>query len=161
MNGVLKGVGVAMGTAFVAVGVAAAAAGRALVGTTATASQYADEILAAATVTGMSTDALQAYRYAAELVDVPLETLTGSMARNVRAMDAARRGVKLQAGAYDALGVSVMDSSGNLRDAETVYWETIDALGRVQEETERNAISMQLFGKSALDLNPEIGRAHV
>ena len=158
MGGVLKGVGVAMGAAFVAVGVAAAAAGRALVGTTATASQYADEILAAATVTGMSTDALQAYRYAAELVDVPLETLTGSMARNVRAMDAARRGSKLQAGAYQALGVSVTDAGGNLRDAETVYWETIDALGRVQDETERSALSMQLFGKSALDLNPLIAQ---
>jgi len=158
MSGVLKGVGVAMGAAFVAVGVAAAAAGRALAGMTVGAATYADEMLTASTVTGMSTDALQAYRYAAELVDVPLDTLTGSMARNVRAMDAARRGAKLQAGAYQALGVSVTDAGGNLRDAETVYWETIDALGRINDETERNALSMQIFGKSALELNPLIAQ---
>lgn len=156
LSGVLKGAGAALAGAFAAVGVAAAAAGRALAGMTVGAAVYADEMLAAATVTGMSTDALQAYRYAAELVDVPLETLTGSMARNVRAMDAARRGVALQAGAYKALGVSVTDSRGKLRDAETVYWETIDALGRIGDETERSALSMQIFGKSALDLNPLI-----
>ena len=156
LSGVLKGAGAALAGAVAAVGVAAAAAGRALAGMSVGAATYADEILAAATVTGMSTDALQAYRYAAELVDVPLETLTGSMARNVRAMDGARRGVALQAGAYKALGVSVTDAGGKLRDAETVYWETIDALGRIGDETERSALSMQIFGKSALDLNPLI-----
>lgn len=158
LRGTLQNVGIAMGTAFVAVGVAAAAAGRALAGMSVGAATYADEILTAATVTGMSTDALQAYRYAAELVDVPLETMTGSMARNIRAMDAARRGSKLQAGAYKELGVSVTDAGGNLRDAETVYWETIDALGQVKDETERSALSMQIFGKSALDLNPLIAQ---
>ena len=158
MKGVLQGVGIAMGTAFVAVGVAAAAAGRALAGMTVTAAAYADEMLTAASVTGMSTESLQAYRYAAELVDVPLETLTGSMAKNVRAMDAARNGAKLQVGAYEALGVAVTDAGGNLRDSETVYWETIDALGRISDETERNALSMRIFGKSALDLNPLIAQ---
>ncbi|MCL5982922.1 MAG: phage tail protein [Firmicutes bacterium] len=158
MRGTLKSVGLAMGTAFVAVGVAAAAAGRALAGMSVGAATYADEILTAATVTGMGTDALQAYRYAAELVDVPLETLTGSMAKNIRAMDNARRGVALQVEAYDALGVSVTDAGGNLRDAETVYWETIDALGRINDETERSALSMRIFGKSALELNPLIAQ---
>ena len=44
------------------------------------------------------------------------------------------------------LGISVTDASGNLRDSETVYWETIDALGKVSNETERDALAMRIFG---------------
>jgi phage-related protein len=158
LGGVLKGIGVAMGAALAAIGTAAVGAGKALVDMSVNSAAYADEILTASTVTGMSTDSLQAYKYAAELVDVSLETLTGSMARNVRSMSSAREGTGKMAEAYKALGVSVTDSNGNLRDSETVYWEAIDALGKVSNETERDALAMQLFGKSAQELNPLIAQ---
>ncbi len=116
----------------------------------------ADNILTMSSVTGMSTDSLQAYQYAAELVDTSLNTLTGSMAKNVRSMSSAQSGTGKMADAYKALGISVTDSNGNLRDSETVYWEAIDALGNVSNETERDALAMQLFGKSAQELNPLI-----
>ena len=122
------------------------------------AAAYADEILTASTVTGMSTESLQAYKYAAELVDVPLETLTKSMAKNVKSMSTAQSGTGAMAEAYAKLGVAVTDSSGQLRDSETVYWEAIDALGGVTNETERDAIAMQIFGKSAQELNPLIAQ---
>jgi phage-related protein len=156
LGGVLKGIGVAMGTAFVAIGTAAVGAAKSLTDMTVGASQYADDILTMSTVTGMSTDSLQAYQYAAELVDTSLETLTGSMARNVRSMTSARDGTGTTAEAYKTLGISVTDANGNLRDSETVYWEAIDALKNVSNETERDAIAMQLFGKSAQELNPLI-----
>ena len=114
------------------------------------ASQYADDILTMSTVTGMSTESLQAYKYAAELVDTSMETLTGSMARNIRSMNSAREGTGAASQAYKALGISITDANGNLRDSETVYWETIDALGNVANETERDALAMQLFGKECL-----------
>lgn len=156
LGGVLKGVGVAIGAAFVAVGAATVGAAKALTDMTVGASQYADEVLTMSTVTGISTESLQAYKYAAELVDTSMETLTGSMARNIRSMTSAREGTGAAASAYKALGISVTDTSGNLRDSETVYWEAIDALGNVSSETERDALAMQLFGKSAQDLNPLI-----
>ena len=158
LGGVLKGIGVAMGAALAAIGTAAVGAGKALVDMSVNSAAYADEILTASTVTGMSTDSLQAYKYAAELVDVSMETLTGSMARNVRSMSSARKGTGEVAEAYRRLGVSVTDASGNLRDSETVYWETIDALGKVSNETERDALAMQIFGKSAQELNPLIAQ---
>jgi phage-related protein/methyl-accepting chemotaxis protein len=158
LGGVLKGIGVAMGAALAAIGTAAVGAGKALVDMSVNSAAYADEILTLSTVTGMSTDSLQAYKYAAELVDVSLDTLTGSMARNVRSMSSARKGTGEIADAYRRLGVSVTDMSGNLRDSETVYWETIDALGKVSNETERDALAMQIFGKSAQELNPLIAQ---
>ena len=158
LGGVLKGIGVAMGAALAAIGTAAVGAGKALVDMSVNSAAYADEILTASTVTGMSTDSLQAYKYAAELVDVSLDTLTGSMAKNVRSMSSARKGTGEVADAYRQLGISVTDANGNLRDSETVYWETIDALGKVSNETERDALAMQIFGKSAQELNPLIAQ---
>ena len=96
------------------------------------------------------------YGYAAELVDVEVETLTKSMAKNIKSMKAAQDGTKLSVDAYEALGVSVMNTDGTLRDGQTVYWEIIDALGQMENETERDSLAMQLLGKSAQDLNPLI-----
>lgn len=117
---------------------------------------YADEILTLSTQTGLSTQKLQEFSYASELVDVSVDTLTKSMAKNIKSMSSARDGSEAYANAYEKLGVSVVDVNGNLRDGETVYFETIDALGKVANETERDSIAMQLFGKSAQELNPLI-----
>lgn len=158
LGGILKGIGAAMGTAFVAVGAAAIGAAKSLTEMTVGAAAYADEILTLSTVTGMSTESLQAYKYAAELVDVSMETLTRSMAKQVKSMSSARDGSSKFADAYAKLGVAVADSNGQLRDSETVYWETIDALSKISNETERDALAMQIFGKSAQELNPLIAQ---
>lgn len=158
LGSVVKGVGAAMGVAFAAIGTAAIGAGKALVDMTVEAAAYADEMLTQSTVTGMSAESLQAYSYAADLVDVSMETLTGSMAKQVKSMSNARDGSAKFADAYAKLGISVADSSGQLRDSETVYWETIDALGKISNETERDALAMQIFGKSAQELNPLIAQ---
>lgn len=138
------------------VGVGITASVGALTGATVSASAYADEMLTMSSVTGVSTEKLQAYQYASELVDVSTETLTKSMAKNIKSMSSASQGSKAYADAYSKLGVSVTDANGNLRDGEEVYWESIDALGKISNETERDALAMQLFGKSAQELNPLI-----
>ena len=158
LGSVVKGVSAAMGVAFAAIGTAAIGAGKALVDMTVEAAAYADEMLTQSTVTGMSVESLQAYSYAADLVDVSMETLTGSMAKQVKSMSNARDGSSKFADAYAKLGISVADSNGQLRDSETVYWETIDALGKISNETERDALAMQIFGKSAQELNPLIAQ---
>lgn len=74
----------------------------------------------------------------------------------IRSMDAARRGSKEQAEAFDKLGISVQNADGTLRDAQDVFGDAIDALGAISNETERDAIAMTIFGRSARDLNPLI-----
>lgn len=117
---------------------------------------YADEILTMSTTTGIATEALQEYTYAADLLDVSVETITGSQARLIRSMGSAQEGTAAQADAFAKLGVAYQNTDGTLRDAEAVFWDTIDALGRMQNETERDAVAMDLLGKSAQDLNPLI-----
>jgi chromosome segregation ATPase len=123
------------------------------------AASYADDMLTISTRTGIATDKLQAYNYMAELTDVSLDDMTKTMARNIRGMGEAQRGTKSYSEAYEKLKINIKDGNGNLRDSEEVYWDVIDALGNMTNETERDALAMQLFGKSAQDLNPliEIG----
>lgn len=113
------------------------------------AAQWADDINTLSIQTGISTQRLQEYDYMTGLIDVSLETLSGAMSRNTKAMAAGKDG-------YEKLGISVRNANGELRDSETVFFETLDALGRIENETERDALAMDLFGKSARELNPII-----
>lgn len=117
---------------------------------------YADDILTMSTVTGLSTDALQEYQYMADLVDVSVETITGSITKLTRNMLQAKDGIGEQAEAFAALGIQVTNADGSLRDAQEVWDEVITALGQMSNETERDAYAMVLMGKSAQDLNPLI-----
>ena len=120
------------------------------------AAAYADEILTLSSVTSMSTESLQEYKYMAALTDTELETITGSLTKLTKNMSSAADGSGSAADAFKKLGVSVTDSNGELRDTNSVFEEAITALGSIQNETERDALAMQIFGKSAKDLNPLI-----
>ena len=115
--------------------------------------EYADNIITLSAQTGLSTDTLEKYSAVAELADVSMETFTGSLAKTTKAMGEAQKGSTKYVEAYDKLGVKVTDANGNLRDSEDVYWETVDALKGIENETERDALAMELFGKKAQDLN--------
>ncbi len=156
LGSVCKAAAATIGAAFAAVSAAAIAGTKALVDMSKEGAAYADTVLTESTVTGIATDKLQEYMYAAELVDVSTETLTKSMAKQIKSMKAVQDGTKLSVEAYDKLGVSVTNADGSLRDSDTVYWEVIDALGKIENETERDALAMQILGKSAQELNPLI-----
>lgn len=117
---------------------------------------YADEIMTLSTQTHLSTDTLQEFQYMSELVDVDLETVTGSLTKLTKNMSSAASGSGAAADAFNTLGVSATDSNGELRSSEEVFYELIDSLGNVENETERDALAMSLFGKSAKELNPLI-----
>lgn len=119
---------------------------------------YADTFLTMSVQTGISTENLQKYNAVAELVDVSTETMTKSMAKNLKSMTSASSGTGAMADAYKKLGVSVTNADGSLRDSETVYWETIDALKNITDETERDSVAMEILGKSAQELNPLIAQ---
>ena len=112
---VCASVGAAIAVAFAAVAAAAIKAGKALIEMTKEGAAYADNVLTQSTVTGIATDKLQEYMYAAELVDVSVETLTGSMKKNIMAMKNAANGSATYADAYAKLGISVTNADGSLR----------------------------------------------
>ena len=131
-------------------------AAEALLGAARDAAEYADEVLTMSTVTGLSTDQIQEMQYMAELVDVSVDTMTGSMTKLTRTMVAARKGGEDATKAFQQLGVRTTNADGSLRNANDVFFDVIDALGQMEDGTERDALAMEIFGKSAKDLNPLI-----
>lgn len=117
------------------------------------AAAFADEIATLSVQTGVSTSTLQELTYAQELMDVSVETVTNSMAKNIKSMSQAQKGSTDYVETYKKLGVQVTKTNGQLRDSEKVYWEVVDALGEIENETERDAAAMTLFGKKAQELN--------
>lgn len=120
------------------------------------AAAYADEIMTLEKTSGMSAEAIQELKYAADLLDVSFETIEGALTKTTKSMSSARDGTGAAAEAYKALGVSVTDADGNLRKSEDVFYDVIAALGKIPNETERDALAMEILGKSAKELNPLI-----
>lgn len=116
----------------------------------------ADDLNTLSKVTGLSTQELQKYKAASDLVDVSVETIARSQAKLKKSMYSAQQGSAAASTAFDTLGVSVTDANGHLRSQDEVFTDVIKALGQMENETERDAISMQIFGKSAAELNPLI-----
>ncbi len=140
-----------------AIGAAATAAVAGLFAFTKDAAQWADDINTLSKTTGISTAELQKFTYATDLIDVSVDTLSGSLTKLTRNMStAAESSTSSAAEAFRQLGIAVTDSTGQLRDRETVFYEVIDALGQMTNETQRDAVAMDIFGKSAQQLNPLI-----
>ena len=146
------GVSASVGNAVLGIGAMVGA----LVSCTMEAAETADELLTLSKTTGITTDELQKMEYAANFVDVSLDTMTGSMNKLTRTMSSARDGSKESEEAFRKLGIRITDTHGQLRNSNDVFYEVIDSLGKIKNETERDAMAMKIFGKSAQELNPLI-----
>lgn len=116
----------------------------------------ADDLSTMSKVTGLSTTQLQKYSYAAKMAGISLETITGAQTKLTKQMAAAKEGTGAAAENFAALGVSVKGANGELRSSDDVFIDVIDALGKIDNEAERDAAAMEIFGKSARELNPLI-----
>lgn len=117
---------------------------------------YADDILTLSKTTSLSTDTLQKFAYMADLVDVDLGTVAGSLKKLTKNMASAEKGSGAAYDTFEQLGVSFQNADGTLRDNEETFYDVIEALGKMKNETERDALAMNLFGKNATELNPMI-----
>lgn len=128
----------------------------ALGGLTVSAASSGDELNTLSKVTGLSVETLQEFQFASKLIDVSTETFSSSLRKLTMNMENAQSGTGSAYEAFSKLNVSVTDSTGALRNNEEVFYDVIDALGRISNETERDALSMEIFGRSAQQLNPLI-----
>lgn len=102
----------------------------------------ADDLNTLAKQTGFTTEEIQKMQYAADLIDVSFEDISGALKKFKSKIDPSNKSLA-------ALGVSTVDANGNLRDATDVFQDAVVALSQVSNETERDQLAMDLFGKSA------------
>lgn len=131
------GTAIAAGTTAVATGLSALTLKSALA---------ADDLNTMAKQSGFSTADIQKWQYATDLIDVSIDDIVKSAGKMKKNMISTS---KTTIAAWDQLGVKVKDGNGQLRDSTTVFYETLTALSKVQNETERDTLAMTIFGKSA------------
>ena len=146
----------AAGQAMQGLSMAAAAVAASIGAVTVKSAKWADDMNTMSKVYHIGTGELQKYSAAAELVDVDVETIAKSHTKLEKSMASAAKGTGANADAFAKLGIDVTNADGSLREGDAVWQETIAALGLMTNETERDALAMQLMGKSAAELNPLI-----
>lgn len=98
---------------------------------------------------GMSAEEYQQWSYAAKLSGVEQEKLTALMVKQQKSFSDATEGSKTASDAYRRLGIDIKGlSSGQ------AFNKVMAALASTTNETERNALANDIFGKSYADLAP-------
>ena len=107
----------------------------------------ADDLATLSRNTGISVEELQKMQYASDRIDVSVEQMTGSLSKMTKQMASGND-------AFEKLGVSIKDDvTGEMRAATDVWYESLEALSKVENGTERDQLAMELFGKSAMELS--------
>lgn len=144
------------GKYFAGLGATAAAAFSSVLALTAKYAAAADDINTLAKTTGLSTEAVQKYQYATDLCDVSIETIADSLKQLKPKMQQARDGSEELRKSFADLGVEYLNTDGSLRDSSVVFEELLVGLSKIENQTERDAAAVKLFGESAGRLNPII-----
>lgn len=104
-----------------------------------------DDLNTLAKQTGFSTAEIQKMQYAADRMDVSMETITGSAAKMTRQLiDNEDK--------FTEIGVATRDAEGQLRSTTDIFYDTAKALSSIENETERDTRAMDIFGRSANEL---------
>ena len=105
----------------------------------------ADELRTLSKQTGVATSELQKMQYASDLIDVDTETITGGLKKLKKNLDGHEE-------TWNRLKVNVKDANGEYKNITDIFYDTVAALGQIDNETERDIVAMELFGKSADEL---------
>ena len=108
--------------------------------------ENADELSTLAKQTGFTVEELQKFKYAADLVDVSMETITGASQKMINKLRSSEK-------TFTDLGIATRDANGNFRSSTDIFYDTIQYLSTIQNETERDVVAMSIFGKSAAELS--------
>lgn len=108
----------------------------------------ADAIDKASAKLGVSTDALQEYRHAAELTGVGAQTFDVALQRLTRRLDDAKRGAGPAADAFRRLGIDPRQ----IKDSEEALSVIADGLKATESQSERVALSFAFFDSEGVAL---------
>ena len=103
---------------------------------------------------GMSRKGFQEWDYILSQNGMSIDSLKMGMKTLSTQLTQAIEGTGAGAEAFKKLGVSVKDSSGNVKSQETIFNESITALQGMKDGTEKAALAQQLFGRSGIELMP-------
>lgn len=154
-KGRLGAVGTALGAVaggFALVGSAAAAGVGVLSRVALGYANTGDEIGKTADRLGLGVEALQELRFVADRSGVAAATFDMAYQRFARRIGEAAAGTGEARTAIDALGISLFDQNGQLRDSEDLFGEVADKLSTLENASVRNALAMKFFDSEGVAL---------
>lgn len=114
---------------------------------------YASSLGEVAQQLGVSTNALQEYRFAATQVGIEQADMDAALGKLTRSIGEAEAGSKSQAEAFRVLGVATRDANGNLKTTDQILPELVRAFSNIKDPAARAALQVDLFGKSGQKLD--------
>lgn len=83
-----------------------------------------------------------------------IEVMKVGMTKLTKVVEGVRTGAKGNIATFQALGISIKDTSGNMKSTETIMFEALGKLQKMPEGAKKSALALSLFGKSASELAP-------
>jgi hypothetical protein len=106
--------------------------------------------------TGLAVETLQELKFIGSQSGIEMESLQKAVVQLYKKLGAADSGTEKTVNAFSKLGVNIYGVDGRLRGINDLFPEIIGALTRMDNQTERNALSFQLFGRGAMDIVPQL-----
>lgn len=113
-----------------------------------------DEIDKESQKLGLSTKTYQELSYAMERSGADIDSFKKGVININSTLADVQNGVEGASDQFDAMGVSLQNADGSMKSSEEVLLSTIDALASMEDETQRNALANDIFGKSYTELAP-------
>lgn len=129
----------------------AAKAAKALWDLESDAGTWADETATAASQAGIDVETYQSWQYASRFIDTSVDDIVAARKRVSKALTSMTEDDLRD---FNQLGVATLDTNGKVRDSMDVLWDVVDAMGSVEDYSERERLAMNLLGRSYDNLNP-------
>jgi hypothetical protein len=104
--------------------------------------------------TGVAVEELSKLSYAAKLSDVTIEQLQGGLTKLNKGIAETANGTGEAQKAFSAMGISVKNADGSLKNSSQVLNDVADRFVTYQDGANKSALAIQLFGKSGAELIP-------
>ena len=114
----------------------------------------ADSAAKFATATGIATDVYQGLTHAVQLGGADIATLQKALPQLAARAGKAAEGNKTYGRSFRELGINVKDAHGNLKRADTLFFEMADGLVNLEDKQRRTKIAMELLGRTGAVLLP-------
>jgi hypothetical protein len=97
---------------------------------------------------GVTTDTLQAFRYAGTQVGISTEEMDGSLGKLTKTIGMAATGNKTAIDSFNQFGIKILDAQGKVRPTDDVIRDIADAIQKLPDPAQRAAAAVDFFGKS-------------
>ena len=104
--------------------------------------------------TGVSVEALSRFKKAAAVSGTDIEGVSKSLVKLSKAMLEASTGNKTSEAAFNALGISVTKSNGQLKSSDAVMIEIANRFKAMPDGVAKTALALKLFGRAGAEMIP-------